>query len=200
MRFMPTNNILLKESMKYGLYYAAISIVLSLITWGAKLQETLSLSGNFFLGISSAIIYVLILIYFTKKFRDKELGGSINFRQAFQIGLFTVIFSSIILALYNFTFNSWIDPGYQQRIFDSLPEKTYNMLSKAPGITEEMIDESLKAFETMKVPTPIESMLSSLESGFFGGLFFALISALIVKKNIVKNGFDQAMSKITEEE
>lgn len=200
MRFMPTNNILLKESMKYGLYYAAVSIVLSLITWGAKLQETLSLTGNFFLGISSAVIYVLILIYFTKKFRDKELGGSINFRQAFQIGLFTVIFSSIILALYNFTFNSWIDPGYQQRIFDSLPEKTYNMLSKAPGITEEMIDESLKAFETIKVPTPIESMLSSLESGFFGGLFFALISALIVKKNIVKNGFDQAMSKITEEE
>ncbi len=197
---MPTNNILLKESMKYGLYYAAVSIVLSLITWGAKLQETLSLTGNFFLGISSAVIYVLILIYFTKKFRDKELGGSINFRQAFQIGLFTVIFSSIILALYNFTFNSWIDPGYQQRIFDSLPEKTYNMLSKAPGITEEMIDESLKAFETIKVPTPIESMLSSLESGFFGGLFFALISALIVKKNIVKNGFDQAMSKITEEE
>lgn len=200
MRFMPTNNILLKESMKYGLYYAAVSIVLSLITWGAKLQETLSLTGNFFLGISSAIIYVLILIYFTKKFRDKELGGSINFRQAFQIGLFTVIFSSIILALYNFTFNSWIDPGYQQRILDSLPGKTYNMLSKAPGITEEMIDESLKAFETIKAPTPIESMLSSLESGFFGGLFFALISALIVKKNIVKNGFDQAMSKISEEE
>ena len=200
MRFMPTNNILLKESMKYGLYYAAVSIVLSLITWGAKLQETLSLTGNFFLGISSAVIYVLILIYFTKKFRNKELGGSIYFRQAFQIGLFTVIFSSIILALYNFTFNSWIDPGYQQRIFDSLPEKTYNMLSKTPGITEEMIDESLKAFETIKVPTPIESMLSSLESGFFGGLFFALISALIVKKNIVKNGFDQAMSKITEEE
>jgi hypothetical protein len=197
---MPFNNILFKESMKYGLYYAIISIAISLIAWGAKAQETLSITGNFIFGITSAVIYVLILIYFTKKFRDKELEGSIDFRQAFQIGLFTVIFSSIILALYNFIFNAWIDPGYQQRILDSLPEKTYNMLSHAPGITEEMIDESLKTFEKIKAPTPIETMFSSLESGFLGGLFFALISALIVKKNKAKNGFDQAMSKITDEE
>lgn len=197
---MPFNNILFRESMKYGLYYAAISIALSLITWGAKLQETLNLTGNFFLGITSAIIYVLILIYFTKKFRDNELDGSISFRQAFQIGLYTVIFSSIILALYNFIFNSWIDPGYQQRILDSLPGKTYNMLSKAPGMTEELIDESLKTFENMKAPTPVETMFSSLESGLLGGLFFSLISAAIVKKNKAKNGFEQAMSEIIDAE
>jgi hypothetical protein len=192
-------NSFLKSSMKYGLYYAIISIVILMITWATKMQETMGYTGNVLLGITSAAISVFILVYFTKNFRDTVLDGSIVYKQAFLVGLLTVVFGSIILALYNFSFNTWIDPEYSQRIIDALHEKTFNMLNSF-GATEDQIEETLKKFEGMKAPTPVESMVGSLQNGLIVGAILSLISSAIVKKNKAESGYEAAMKEIDDEE
>ncbi len=196
---MTSNDQLFKSSMKYGLYYAIISIAISLIIWATKFIENSGLTANFLVSAVNIVVWVLILIYFTKDYRDKSLGGVIDFKQAFFVGLLTVAFASLIIAVYNFSFHSWIDPDYSQRTIDAIVEKTYNMMS-GMGLPESEIENSLKAIETMEVPTPVQSTFSGLQQNIIYGAVLALISAAIVKKNKDKSGFAKAMDEINDEE
>ncbi|MBP7508567.1 MAG: DUF4199 domain-containing protein [Prolixibacteraceae bacterium] len=196
---MTSNDQLFKSSMKYGLYYAIISIVISLIIWATKFIENSGLTANFIVSAINIVVWVLILIYFTKDYRDKTLGGVIDFKQAFFVGMLTVAFASLIIAVYNFSFHSWIDPEYSQRTIDAIIEKTYNMMS-GMGLPESEIENSLKAIETMEVPTPVQSTFSGLQQNIIYGAVLALISAAIVKKNKDKSGFAKAMDEINDEE
>lgn len=196
---MTSNDQLFKSSMKYGLYYAIISIVISLIIWATKFIENSGLTANFIVSAVNIVVWVLILIYFTKDYRDKSLGGVIDFKQAFFVGLLTVAFASLIIAVYNFSFHSWIDPEYSQRTIDAIIEKTYNMMS-GMGLPESEIENSLKAIETMEVPTPVQSTFSGLQQNIIYGAVLSLISAAIVKKNKDKSGFAKAMDEINDEE
>ena len=105
----------------------------------------------------------------------------------------------MIIAVYNFSFHSWIDPDYSQRTIDAIVEKTYNMMS-GMGLPESEIENSLKAIETMEVPTPVQSTFSGLQQNIIYGAVLALISAAIVKKNKDKSGFAKAMDEINDEE
>jgi hypothetical protein len=196
---MTSNDQLFKSSMKYGLYYAIISIAISLIIWATKFIENSGLTANFLVSAVNIVVWVLILIYFTKDYRDKVLGGVIDFKQAFLVGLLTVAFASLIIAVYNFSFHSWIDPEYSQRTIDAIIEKTYSMMS-GMGLPESEIENSLKAIETMEVPTPVQSTFSGLQQNIIYGAVLALISAAIIKKNKDKSGFAKAMDEINDEE
>ncbi|MHB9143665.1 MAG: hypothetical protein ACYC25_17545, partial [Paludibacter sp.] len=64
-----------KLAMTYGLYFGLISIILSVIIWATNFMEFLGLFGSAFLGILQLILLVFLLVYFTKLYRNNELGG-----------------------------------------------------------------------------------------------------------------------------
>jgi hypothetical protein len=68
------------------------------------------------------------------------------------------------------------------------------------GLPESEIENSLKAIETMEVPTPVQSTFSGLQQNIIYGAVLALISAAIIKKNKDKSGFAKAMDEINDEE
>ncbi len=189
-----------KLAMTYGLYFGLISIVLSVIIWTTNLMEYLGLFGSVFLGILQLILLVFLLVYFTKLYRNNELGGKITFKQAFVFGVLIVVFSTIISSLYSYIFNKFIDPDYTQRVMTMMQDKTYQWMS-SKGVPEDQIDSAMKKFEDKGIPSPIETLISSMEFGLIGGSIMSLISSAIVKKNANNDDddFEEAMEDVKTE-
>lgn len=193
-------NTKLKVTMTYGIYLAAISIVLSLIIWATSLIEHLGLFGSAFIGVFQLVMLAFLLVYYTKRYRDTMFDGRITFGQAFSFGVMLVVFSSVISSLYSFILNKYIDPDYMHRVMTMIQDKTYQMLANS-GLSQDQIDAQMTKFEERGIPTPIETLVSSLEGGLIGGAIMSLISSAIVKKNVKgEDAFDEAMEEVKNEE
>lgn len=189
-----------KLAMTYGLYFGLISIILSVIIWATNFMEYLGLFGSVLLGILQLVLLVFLLIYFTKLYRNNELGGKITFGQAFVFGVLIVVFSTVISSLYSYIFNKFIDPDYAQRIMTMMQDKTYQWMS-GNGVPQDQIDSAMQKFEAKGIPSPIETLITSMEFGLIGGAIMSLISSAIIKKNATnEDAFDEAMDEVKNEE
>ena len=189
-----------KLAMTYGLYFGLISVILSVIIWATNFMDYLGLFGSVLLGILQLVLLVFLLIYFTKLYRNNELGGKITFGQAFVFGVLIVVFSTVISSLYSYIFNKFIDPDYAQRIMTMMQDKTYQWMS-GKGVPEDQIDAAMQKFEAKGIPSPIETLIASMEFGLIGGAIMSLISSAIVKKNVTnEDAFDEAMDEVKNEE
>lgn len=189
-----------KLAMTYGLYFGLISIILNVIIWATNLMEYLGLFGSVLLGILQLVLLVFLLIYFTKLYRNNELGGKITFGQAFIFGVLIVVSSTIISSLYSYIFNKFIDPDYAQRIMTMMQDKTYQWMA-GNGVPQDQIDSAMQKFEAKGIPSPVETLIKSMEFGLIGGAIMSLISSAIVKKNATsEDAFDEAMDEVKNEE
>ncbi|MDX9882486.1 MAG: DUF4199 domain-containing protein [Prolixibacteraceae bacterium] len=189
-----------KMALTYGIYMAIISIVITLIIWATSLMESLGLMGTSIVGLINLVITVVLLVIFTKLYRDNLLAGKITFGKAFTFGVLIIVCSSLITGLFSYILYKYIDPGYMERIMTSMQEKMYQMLSNK-GMAEDQIDAAMRAFEEKGVPTPMESVQSALLGGLIGGSVMSLISSAIVKKNVQKeDAFEEAMDEIKTDE
>ena len=189
-----------KHAMIYGLYLAGISIAIAVIVWATALMEKLGLFGTMAIGVFNLVILILLLIYYTKIYRNEQLNGKITFGQAFVFGVLIVLFSTVVSSLYNYIFARYIDPGYAQRIMTMVQDKTYQMMANQ-GMSEDQIEEAMVRFEEQPIPTPLNSLISSLKFGLIGGTIMSLISSAIVKKNVNKDdAFEEAMEDVKTEE
>jgi len=185
-----------KLAMTYGLYLGGITIFISIIVWATALMEKLGLWGSMGMGFINLFVLIFLLLYFTKLYRDDHLNGKITFGNAFVFGVLIVLFSSIVSALYNYIFTKYIDPEYAQRIITMLQDKTYQWMSSR-GLSQTQIDDAMTKFDKQEIPTPIDSLISSLKFGLFGGTIMSLISSAIVKKNPHKDdAFEEAMEDV----
>jgi heme O synthase-like polyprenyltransferase len=143
-----------------------------------------------------------LLVYFTKQYRDTLFDGKITFGQAFTFGVLLVVFSSVISALFSYILNKYIDPEYMQRVMTMIQDKTYQLLANN-GLSQEQIDSQMARLENKGIPSPMETLVSSLEGGLIGGAIMSLISSAIVKKNVKDGGedaFDEAMEDVKTED
>lgn len=192
----------LKLTMTYGIYLAGISIVLSLIIWAAGLIERLGLYGSALIGVFQFVLLAYLLVYYTKRYRDTLFDGKITFGQAFTFGVLLVVFSSVISALYSYILNKYIDPEYMQRVMTMIQDKTYQLLANS-GLSQDQIDSQMASLESREIPSPMETLISSLQGGVIGGAIMSLISSAIVKKNVKDGGedaFDEAMEDVKTED
>ena len=189
-----------KLAMTFGLYLGGITIFLSIIVWATALMEKLGLFGSLGIGLLNLGILIFLLIYFTKSYRDNQLDGKITFGKAFVFGVLIVLFSSVVSALYNYIFAKYIDPDYAHRIMTMIQDKTYQWMS-SKGLSQDQIDSAMVKFEEQELPSPIDSLITSLKFGLIGGSIMSLLSSAIVKKNTHKNDvFDEAMEEVKTEE
>ena len=189
-----------KTALTYGIYMAIVGILISIVVWAANLMESLGLFGASAISLINLLVMVILLIVFTKLYRDNLLGGKITFKQAFTFGVLIVVCSSLISGLYNYIFFKFIDPGYMERIMTMMQEKMYQMLSNR-GMPDDQIENAMRAFEEKGIPTPFESVRQAILGWLIGGAIMSLISSAIVKKNKEKeDAFEEAMEEIKTEE
>lgn len=191
----------LKVTMTYGIYLAGISIAISVFVWATSLIEHIGLFGSAFIGILQLALMAFLLVYYTKRYRDTMFNGKITFGQAFSFGVMLVVFSSLISSLYSYILNKYIDPEYMHRVMTMIQDKTYQMLSNS-GMSQDQIESQMVKIEERGIPSPIETLVSSLEGGLIGGAIMSLISSAIVKKNVRggEDEFDEAMEEIKSED
>jgi len=81
-----------------------------------------------------------------------------------------------------------------------IQDKTYQMLS-SQGLSQDQIDAAMVKFEQKGTPSPMETLVSSLQGGIIGGAIMSLISSAIVKKNVKgEDAFDEAMEDVKNDE
>ena len=189
-----------KVAMNAGLILAVISILFAVVAWVTNLVENLGLMANAMMVLFSLLITVIMLVILTKNYRDKHLGGEINFKEAFFFGVLVVILSTVIASLYSYIFNTFIDPGYQDRIMLSMQDKLYQFMS-GNGVPEDQIEAALSQMENTKTPSPMQVLGSSVISGFIGGTIMSLISSAIIKKKRKdEDAFEEAMEEVKSED
>lgn len=136
----------------------------------------LSVSQNTFLSLLSYVVFALILVTtyrFTIRFRDIECEGFITYGRAFSYILLLYFFAALISSIVKYVYFQYINPGY----------------------LENLMSESMKAIEMMKIPMdeaafenvekmmkPATFSLQYLWVNVFLGTFVGLIMAAFIKK------------------
>ncbi len=169
-----------KSAINHGLIFGIILIIIQLLMWMFNFVPVGIAKGALALLIS-LVFYVIALFLFTKNYRDKNLGGIIPYGQAFLYGLTVFMIASIIGAIFNFIFLTFIDPEYTQRVIKITADWTENFM-RDKGMSEDMINQSLDKINSKKIPTPIGSSLKSLIAAAIMGAIISLISSAFAKK------------------
>lgn len=157
-----------KSAMTYGLYYAIISIVIT-VAFYATGNMTSKVSQ--WIGIAIMIVAV-VLIQLTYR---KQLGGYMTYGQGLVIALLSMLSASIITAIFIFVLYEFIDPGLLDQIKLATEEQMYQK-----GLPDDQIAAATAV--ASKFQTPAIIAIGSIFSLTFMGLIFGAIAAIFTKK------------------
>lgn len=162
----------MKPYLKYGLIVAATGILISMITYVLGFDKT---DAGQYIGYLNLPIIIVAMVMAMKEKRTNELGGFIEFGQAFSTGAMLVVVSTVITSIYTYFYMSIINPG----LHDYIVQKELAKM-EAKGQSQEQIDMAMPYIE--KFTTPAISSVFILIFGIILGIVIALIVAAIVKK------------------
>jgi hypothetical protein len=116
-------------------------------------------------------------------YRNKVLGGTISYGNAFIVGLLITIFAGILATFFSFILVRFIDPG----LVEQGVAKTEEKLMNAGTLTEDQIDLVIERTRKF-IDSPITVLVGIVFYGLIGTVL-SLITAAIVKKE--GNTFDR---------
>jgi len=129
----------------------------------------------------SGLEYLSYLILFgglflaQTNFRNKYLGGYIEYGKAFTVGLLTSVFLAIIMGIYTFIFFKYIDPGAMEEAMTMAEQK---MMDR--GMSDMEIEQGMamaRKFQSIGLYT-----FFAIAGNIFFGAILSLITAIFVKK------------------
>lgn len=163
------------NALKFGLFLAAFNIVLTLVYYifDINMFEYSTMAASFVFGI---LFIISFFVFGVKSYRQNTLEGVINFKQAFLQGLAIGLIGYVIIAIFNFIFNTYIAPEYMVNQLEGFTE-----FMEGLGIPDEALDEAIKDFEENL--DPINQLMSSIKQGAIMTVLFSLIVAASVKKD-----------------
>ncbi len=169
---------MLRTTLKYGAYAGIVMILCFLspyFIWG----KDLDLSRGELIGYAAIAICLTSVFFGIKNYRDKKLGGSISFGNAFGIGTEISGVAAIIFGIYNFVQYKYLAPDMMQRLMDYYKNKIINS-----GQSQELIAKQLKELQSQAgfYGNPWIMGLVMIMTVFVMGMAISLISALILKK------------------
>jgi Protein of unknown function (DUF4199) len=167
--FMPT-------AQKWGLYLTAGSIIFTIL---------LSLIGFNFTSMGSFLMYSLLIFVvaiglqvtfgvLTIREHRTNLGGFIDFKQAFIVCFAAFMISLVLGSAFNFVYNTYINPAFMDGMKDSM-----NTMFDEMSVPEANREEAMKGIEAGKT---IAGTLKNMVSGAVLSALVAAIMAAIMKK------------------
>ena len=168
-----------KIALNYGLILGLASVTLAVILY---VTNNL-LDQNWVTGVISFLIMIGVIVYALRTFKTAN-GGFMSLSQALKVGLGVAVIGSLIGALYNLIFMTFIEPGFIDLIIDKQRE---TMMENQPNMSAEQIDQSMEMVR--KFAGPWISSAFQILGGLFFGFIISLIAGLIMKK---ENPYPQA--------
>ena len=173
-------SLMWKHSLNHGILLGLLLIIYSVVLYMFNVIPV-GIKLSLLLLVINLAIYFFALLFLTKNYRNDILGGYIDYGKAFLYSLLIVAFSSILLAIYSYIFNAFIDPDYIQRVMDATQDWTREFMS-SKGLPESQIDIAMEKIEGKELPTPLKSALQGILGGVILGAIVSLITSAIVKK------------------
>ena len=168
---------LLKPAMNYGAITGLVMVVYSLILYFTGLY-LMSFKAVIDIVILSACIFISQKVY-----RDKELGGIMNYQQALGFGVLVGVFAAIILGFFSFIEIKFIDPTIIDKQLELVQQKYLES-----GISEEQVEKMMVMAK--KWSTPGIMFAGAIFSYAFYAFIITLITSIFSRKE--GNPFQQS--------
>jgi hypothetical protein len=167
--FMPT-------AQKWGLYLAASSIILTILMSlvGFKFDKMTSFAV---FGMVAGLAAMAMLIGFgVAAIREQRanLGGFIDFKQAFIVCFVAFLISIFISTPFNFIYNNYINPSFME----GMKESMMTMFEEA-NVPEANRADAMKGLDDAK--TIAGTLKSLLTSSIFSAVLAAIMAAIMKK-------------------
>jgi hypothetical protein len=180
-------NLLLNKAMLWGLIIALASMIVTTIYYST--DNMFSPSA----GYITYAVYIAGIVLVTLSYRKSiDQNTPFPYSKALGLGVSTMFFASLILALFTYVLYKFIDQGLIDQMLSFTEEK---LLGK--GISEDMIEQQIEM--QRKFMTPAIMSLSQIFSGVIIGFIISLITSIFLRKK-TEDGFNAAMHEIDNEE
>ena len=170
----------MKSAMNNGMIFGIILILVQLVFWMFNIIPVGFSKGMLMFGFN-LLISVAGLYYFTKNYRDGLLNGFISYGQAFMYGWTVYLIATVVLIIYNFIFNQFIDPEYTTRVIQTTAEWTEEFM-RSKGVPESQISDAVDKMMSKAHPSVIKTAVTTLIGGVVAGAIFSAISSAFAKK------------------
>lgn len=187
---MEKKQSLLQFAMTNGAVLGIILIIFSLLLYIVNFIPD-SLGRMILIPLINALIVVIFVVRSTKIYRNKVLEGSITFGNAFMVGFLVILFTYILRSFYDLIFTTLIDPGYVERMYESLINSMYEMYNNM-GVPESQIDTYMeRIIRQQENYTPLRAFFSTILWASILGAILCLITGAILKKQPLPFGQDE---------
>ncbi len=167
--FMPT-------AQKWGLYLSAGSVIFTIL---------LSIIGFNFNSMTSMIVFSVVTGLFALAMlitfgvlcireHRTNLGGFIDFKQAFMVCFVAFMISTVISSIFGFIYNTYINPSFMDGMKESM-----NALFEDKNVPEASRLEAMKGIDEAK--TIAGTLKGMLKSGIFSAVVAAIMAAIMKK-------------------
>jgi len=156
-------------ALTYGLYLGIALILVSLAYY---------LTDNIFAKSTQWANYAVMIcgIVLAQINYRKRLGGTMFYGQALGVGILTVLFASVITALYTYILYELIDPSLNDQVILTMEEQ----LITQENLPEEQINLIIKMLSAFQKPA-VRAIMGII-SGTFTGLILSLITSIFTQK------------------
>ena len=165
-----------KIATKWGLIYAATAIVITYAT------ELLSLDPTSAVKYLTYIPFIAFLCLTQTEYRE-ELGGYINFGNAFSAGFRYAVFTGLLLAIFTYVYLTVLSPAMWEKVLDTTQSQLEEKNTPSAQIE--------KTMDVMKKWGPILGAFGAAVGYAICGAVVSLITAAIFKKE--RSPYDIAM-------
>jgi hypothetical protein len=160
-----------KVALINGIYLGVALIFFNLILY------VIGVDREHWIQYLSFLIMLIGVFLAQKNWRDKYNEGFLTYGQAFSNGFLTILFSSIITAIYSYVFFEFLAPAEHLAILETAEESIYD---GNPNISDEEFEMAWK-WTKMMTSTWMLAIWGIL-GGVFGGLIISAITSIFVKK------------------
>lgn len=164
-----------KLSIQYGLLIGVVSIVLAVVF---RLVDPLIQYTNFWVGIFSFVLMIVLLVVLVLDIR-KKIGGYWSYGEAFKSLIIISVFTLLLSIVYNFVLFKFIDPAMPAKVSSAMLDKTTSMLEKF-GADQSKIDDATKQFRNGEFEaTQQPTLVNELKAFGLALIFYAIVDLII---------------------
>ena len=166
--------------IKYALTYGLIAglIVISTMITGMVLSGGEGAGSSQWLGYLIMLVALTLIFIGVRRFRDRELGGVINFGRAFGLGLMIAAIAGVAYVLVWEIYLAATDHAFIDNYVNALLEK-----KEAAGLSAEKLAEEAAKMDELKAQyaNPMFRIPITFSEIFPVGVVVALITAFVVR-------------------
>lgn len=162
-------------AMRYGTVMG-IFWTLKFMLFPSGMNNPLLLIFFFILTLAGPILGYL----FTRKYRDQQCLGIINFSKAYIFTTLMYMFASMFVAITHYIYFRYIDNGLIVNTYQGMIEQ---MTTISTGDMKESLDQFRTALDIISNLTPLEITLQLITQNIFYCSILAIPTALLVMRN-----------------